>query len=464
MLGQSLMNAFGNLSLHDRCSTPIQTPGTVVSMPAPTPVTGHATVTNTPRPISVITTAKESWKTSGDRSNRATVDKRKRTFQSETWKVSGVNRTSTVHHRDEKTSIQSEETDDLRTRRQSAPVSEFVPPSMGGEQLSTPMAFVQPHPPLNFHPNPGTGSPVKPLPQEPPQPPPRKSMSPGGFVMPSHLYVDPLPTQSEFSTPIVAAQQPVTYEYNQTSSTPPVTTTYGYANPPPVTAATYHPYPPSSNTVGYEPMYNQGVTYGGVQPGLYSHVDDGGSYPIGEYYRDQSQPGYGYPDTGYANAHRPPSQQQDQAPQESFRPPSNQHQPECVPNTSVQLTDDTQKAADKKKKKDQAENKTRQITVQSINKEHRVWINVEPTETGLSLAEKIHIIATFRTRKILSITTASGRQITLDNRPIFGSWMEMENFENGEPWKVEWGELDKGVVDRFLSKVIQVTDIKPKMA
>jgi hypothetical protein len=101
--------------------------------------------------------------------------------------------------------------------------------------------------------------------------------------------------------------------------------------------------------------------------------------------------------------------------------------------------------------------KVRQITVPSINKEHRVWINVDPTETGLSLADKIHIIATFRTRKILSITTASGRQIPLDHRPIFGSWVDMEKFVDGEPWKVEWGDLDKGVMDKFFSKMVSVS-------
>lgn len=101
--------------------------------------------------------------------------------------------------------------------------------------------------------------------------------------------------------------------------------------------------------------------------------------------------------------------------------------------------------------------KVRQITVQSINAEHRVWIDVLPSETGLSLAEKIHIIATFRTRKIVSITTASGRKVPLDNRPVFGSWMDMENFVDGERWTVEWRENDRGVVDRFFSKVVQVS-------
>ncbi|KAG0765349.1 hypothetical protein G6F33_008222 [Rhizopus arrhizus] len=108
-----------------------------------------------------------------------------------------------------------------------------------------------------------------------------------------------------------------------------------------------------------------------------------------------------------------------------------------------------------KKESNKNEKKTRQITVQSINKEHRVWIDVLPSETGLSLAEKIHIIATFRTRKIVSITTASGRKVPLDNRPVFGNWVDMDNFENGERWSVEWCENDRGVMDRFLSKVVQ---------
>lgn len=104
------------------------------------------------------------------------------------------------------------------------------------------------------------------------------------------------------------------------------------------------------------------------------------------------------------------------------------------------------------------EDNIRQITVQSINKEHMVWIKIDTTETGLSLANKIHTIATFRTRKIVSITTAAGRTIPLDHRPVFGSWMDMDDFQNGEEWKVEWCELDKGLVDRLVSKFIQVRE------
>ncbi|KAI9312225.1 hypothetical protein BX666DRAFT_1989835 [Dichotomocladium elegans] len=102
-------------------------------------------------------------------------------------------------------------------------------------------------------------------------------------------------------------------------------------------------------------------------------------------------------------------------------------------------------------------NTKRRITVQSINVEHKVWINVSPTETGLSLAKKIHNIATFQTRKIIAITTAAGRIIPLDHRPVFGSWMDMDNFKDGEEWKVEWCKLDKGFVDRFISRFIQVS-------
>ncbi|GAN03696.1 hypothetical protein MAM1_0046c03151 [Mucor ambiguus] len=130
-----------------------------------------------------------------------------------------------------------------------------------------------------------------------------------------------------------------------------------------------------------------------------------------------------------------------------------------VPGTAP---NDTAAGDKSKKKKEKPEKKVRQITVQSINAEHRVWIDVLPSETGLSLAEKIHIIATFRTRKIVSIATASGRKVPLDNRPVFGSWMDMENFVDGERWTVEWRENDRGVVDRFFSKVVQAGGGKRK--
>ncbi|KAI8099194.1 uncharacterized protein BX664DRAFT_320624 [Halteromyces radiatus] len=110
----------------------------------------------------------------------------------------------------------------------------------------------------------------------------------------------------------------------------------------------------------------------------------------------------------------------------------------------------------KEKKLNSSGRNVRQITVRSVNKEHRVWIDILPTETGISLANKIHRIATFGTRKVLKITTAHGRVIPLDPRPIFGNWMDMNTFEDGEHWQVEWGDLDKSLVDKFFSKVIQV--------
>ncbi|KAI9285893.1 hypothetical protein BC943DRAFT_322025, partial [Umbelopsis sp. AD052] len=33
----------------------------------------------------------------------------------------------------------------------------------------------------------------------------------------------------------------------------------------------------------------------------------------------------------------------------------------------------------------------------------------------------------------------------------------MEKFVDGEPWKVEWGELDKGVMDKLFSKMVNVS-------
>ncbi|CAO3651537.1 unnamed protein product [Cunninghamella blakesleeana] len=98
----------------------------------------------------------------------------------------------------------------------------------------------------------------------------------------------------------------------------------------------------------------------------------------------------------------------------------------------------------------------KQITVKSVNKEFRVWIDLLPTETGLSLADKIHHIATFRTKKVTKITTNHGRVIPLDARPIFGNWMDMSTFKNGDFWDVEWCEPDKSPMDKFISKWLNV--------
>lgn len=98
----------------------------------------------------------------------------------------------------------------------------------------------------------------------------------------------------------------------------------------------------------------------------------------------------------------------------------------------------------------------RQITVRSISDEHRVWITIEPKETGISIAKKVHAIATFRTQRILTVTTASGRKIALDKTPVFHSWEDFNNFENGETWDFTYGPLNRSKIDKFLSKIIQV--------
>ena len=75
---------------------------------------------------------------------------------------------------------------------------------------------------------------------------------------------------------------------------------------------------------------------------------------------------------------------------------------------------------------------------------YRVWIRVNPTDTGKTLAQRIHVVATYKSRKILSITTANGRDIPLDDTPVFDDWSEIEKHEDGAPWEVEWGPLDHG--------------------
>lgn len=84
----------------------------------------------------------------------------------------------------------------------------------------------------------------------------------------------------------------------------------------------------------------------------------------------------------------------------------------------------------------------RHITVPSVIEDQRVWIRVHPTDTGKSLASRIQIVATYKTRKILSITTDKGRTIALDETPVFQDWAGVMQMEDGAPWKVEWTVLD----------------------
>ncbi|KAL1934980.1 hypothetical protein VTP01DRAFT_4120 [Rhizomucor pusillus] len=112
-------------------------------------------------------------------------------------------------------------------------------------------------------------------------------------------------------------------------------------------------------------------------------------------------------------------------------------------------------AKSKSKSKEKAPAIKRQITVQSINKEHRVWIDIAPKETGSTLADKIYVIATFKTRRVLSITTASGRKIPLNSKRVFSTMADVEGFQDGEQWQVEWAAPDRNAVDRFFSRIVR---------
>ncbi|KAK4513112.1 something about silencing protein 10 [Mucor velutinosus] len=92
-------------------------------------------------------------------------------------------------------------------------------------------------------------------------------------------------------------------------------------------------------------------------------------------------------------------------------------------------------------------NDDRHITVSSINPGQRVWIRIHPTDTGKDLAERIHIVASYQTRRVTKITTKQGRQISLDNKPLFEDWNEIVNFKEGEQWTVEWVPIEHPYVD-----------------
>ncbi|ORZ01073.1 hypothetical protein BCR43DRAFT_486331 [Syncephalastrum racemosum] len=94
----------------------------------------------------------------------------------------------------------------------------------------------------------------------------------------------------------------------------------------------------------------------------------------------------------------------------------------------------------------------RHITVPSINPGQRVWIRVHPTDTGKTLAQRIHIIATYKSRKITRIVTANDREIPLDDTAVFEDWNEIEKLQDGDPWKVEWGPLDHSFLGGELNK------------
>jgi hypothetical protein len=66
------------------------------------------------------------------------------------------------------------------------------------------------------------------------------------------------------------------------------------------------------------------------------------------------------------------------------------------------------------------------------------------------LAERIHIVASYQTRKVTKITTTNGRNIPLDNSPLFEDWNEIIHFKEGEAWTVEWVPIEHPYVDIIL--------------
>lgn len=94
-----------------------------------------------------------------------------------------------------------------------------------------------------------------------------------------------------------------------------------------------------------------------------------------------------------------------------------------------------------------ASQEDRHITVASINPGQRVWIRIHPTDTGKILAERIHIVASYQTRRVTKITTKNGRNIPLDSSPLFDDWNEIMNFVEGESWVVDWVPVESPYVD-----------------
>ncbi|KAG0945699.1 hypothetical protein G6F57_005455 [Rhizopus arrhizus] len=91
----------------------------------------------------------------------------------------------------------------------------------------------------------------------------------------------------------------------------------------------------------------------------------------------------------------------------------------------------------------------RHITVASLKPGQRVWIRIHPTDTGKTLAERIHIVASYQTRRVTKITTKNGRNIPLDNTALFEDWNEILLFEEGESWTVEWTFMDHPYLEKL---------------
>ncbi|KAI8997718.1 hypothetical protein BDB01DRAFT_772148 [Pilobolus umbonatus] len=74
-----------------------------------------------------------------------------------------------------------------------------------------------------------------------------------------------------------------------------------------------------------------------------------------------------------------------------------------------------------------------------------MWIPIQPGDTGKVLAERIHELASHRSRKVAKIITRKGRSVPLDNRPVFEDWDEILSHKEGEEWKVEWVPMESYV-------------------
>ncbi|ORX53530.1 hypothetical protein DM01DRAFT_1383558 [Hesseltinella vesiculosa] len=87
----------------------------------------------------------------------------------------------------------------------------------------------------------------------------------------------------------------------------------------------------------------------------------------------------------------------------------------------------------------------RHITVPSVIEDQRVWIRVHPTDTGKSLAARIQIVASYKTRKVTKITTDKGRVVPLDDSALFPDWADVMRMTDGTAWKIEWVPVDNSL-------------------
>ncbi|ORZ04641.1 hypothetical protein BCR42DRAFT_186132 [Absidia repens] len=212
----------------------------------------------------------------------------------------------------------------------------------------------------------------------------------------------------------------------------------------PTTASVYQPSPPS-RPMPHNPAYQH---YRHSMPvGGSLHYDQTRGYQSSSYHSyqchgdDPSRYSYDSPINNYTQSSSSSSASKLPTPTASSSSPS--------PRITSQKKSNELKVVD---------NTKRQITVKSVNEENRVWIDVLSTDTGASLAAKIHRIATFGTRNIIRITTAQGHEVPLTKRrPVFGQHdggVDIAQVAHGDYWHVEWVPLDPSLLNKVLSKLI----------